>query len=104
MLLLDCKHRLQREVIVSEGSLTASIVHPREVFTSVVRESAAALILAHNHPSGDPTPSTEDIALTRRLCQAGTLMGVEVLDHVIIGANRYQSLAELGLIHAADST
>lgn len=98
VLLLDCKHRVQKEVVISEGSLTASLVHPREVFNPVVRESAAAVILAHNHPSGDPTPSREDISLTARLRQAGELMGVQVLDHVIIGRERYASLAELGLL------
>ena len=67
ILLLDCKHRVMREVTISEGSLTASIVHPREVFNPVIRESAAAVILAHNHPSGDPEPSPEDLALTTRL-------------------------------------
>jgi len=98
VLLLDCKHRVVREVVISEGSLTASIVHPREVFNPAVRESAAAVILAHNHPSGDPTPSREDLALTARLRQAGELMGVRVLDHVIVGRNRFASLAELGLL------
>ncbi|PLX99935.1 MAG: hypothetical protein C0624_12945 [Desulfuromonas sp.] len=99
ILLLDCKHRVLRDVTISEGSLTASIVHPREVFQPVIRESAAAVILAHNHPSGDPAPSPEDITLTRRLHQAGELMGVRILDHVIIGAHRYASLADLGLLN-----
>jgi len=98
VLMLDCKHRMLKETVISEGSLTASIVHPREVFSPVVRESAAAVILAHNHPSGDPTPSHEDLALTARLRQAGELMGVRVLDHVIIGHNRFASLADLGLL------
>jgi len=98
ILMLDCKHRVLKESVISEGSLTASIVHPREVFNPVVRESAAAVILVHNHPSGDPTPSREDLALTARLRKAGDLMGVQVLDHVIIGHNRYASLAELGLL------
>jgi len=98
ILLLDCKHRVMREVTISEGSLTASIVHPREVFNPVIRESAAAVILAHNHPSGDPEPSPEDLALTTRLHQAGELMGVRILDHVIIGHGRYTSLADLGLL------
>lgn len=97
-LLLDSKNRLLREVQVSEGSLNASIVHPREVFTPVVRESAAALLLVHNHPSGDPTPSREDLELTGRLREAGDLMGVRVLDHVIIGCGCYVSLADRGLM------
>jgi DNA repair protein RadC len=96
-LLLDNKHRIIREVQISEGSLTASIVHPREVFVPVVRESAAAVLFIHNHPSGDPTPSREDLDLTTRLRQAGELMGVRILDHIIIGSNSYVSLAERGL-------
>lgn len=97
-LLLDSKNRLLREVQVSEGSLNASIVHPREVFAPVVRESAAAVLLVHNHPSGDPTPSREDLELTGRLREAGELMGVRVLDHVIIGRGCYVSLADRGLM------
>jgi DNA repair protein RadC len=97
-LLLDSKNRLLREIQVSEGSLNASIVHPREVFAPVVRESAAALLLVHNHPSGDPTPSREDLELTGRLREAGELMGVRVLDHVIIGRGCYVSLADRGLM------
>lgn len=97
-LLLDSKNRLLREVRVSEGSLNASIVHPREVFAPVVRESAAAVLLVHNHPSGDPTPSREDLELTGRLREAGELMGVRVLDHVIIGHGCYVSLADRGLL------
>lgn len=96
-LLLDAKNRVIREVQVSEGSLTASIVHPREVFAPVVRESAAAVLFVHNHPSGDPTPSREDIDLTGRLRQAGELMGVRVLDHIIIGNGDYISFADRGL-------
>lgn len=97
-LLLDNKHRIIREVQISEGSLTASIVHPREVFVPVVRESAAAVLFIHNHPSGDPTPSREDLDLTARLHQAGELMGVRVLDHIIIGSGTFVSLAERGLL------
>ncbi len=97
-LLLDSKNRLLREVQISEGSLTASIVHPREVFAAVVRESAAALLLVHNHPSGDPTPSREDREITARLKEAGDLMGVRVLDHIIIGAEGYVSFADRGFL------
>jgi len=97
-LLLDSKNCLIREVQISEGSLNASIVHPREVFVPVVRESAAAVLFVHNHPSGDPTPSSEDIALTTRLKQAGELMGVRVLDHIIIGNGRYHSFADQGML------
>ena len=97
-ILLDAKNRVLREVQISEGSLNASIVHPREVFVPVVRESAAAVLFVHNHPSGDPTPSREDLELTRRLSQAGQLMGVRVLDHIIIGSDRYISFADQGLM------
>jgi len=97
-LLLDSKNRLLREVRISEGSLTASIVHPREVFAPVVREAAAAVLFVHNHPSGDPQPSREDLEITRRLKEAGDLMGVRVLDHVIIGSEGYVSLADRGLL------
>jgi DNA repair protein RadC len=96
VLLLDAKHRKLREVQISEGSLTASIVHPREVFVAAVRESAAAVILAHNHPSGDPAPSPEDVDLTRRLRQAGETLGIRVLDHVIVGAEAHFSFADAG--------
>lgn len=97
-LLLDSKNRLLREVRISEGSLNASIVHPREVFAPVVRESAAAVLLVHNHPSGDPTPSREDLELTGRLREAGDLMGVRVLGHIIIGHGCYVSLADRGFL------
>ncbi len=97
-LLLDSKNRLIREIQVSEGSLNASIVHPREVFAPVIRESAAAVLFVHNHPSGDPTPSREDIDLTERLSEAGNLMGVRVLDHIIIGNGSYVSFCDRGLL------
>jgi len=76
--------------------MTASVVHPRDVFGAVVREAAAAVIFVHNHPSGDPTPSAEDIALTRRLREVGDLVGVRVLDHVVIGKGRYVSFVDEG--------
>lgn len=97
-LMLDAKNRIIREQQVSEGSLTSSIVHPREVFSLILRESAAAVIFVHNHPSGDPNPSQEDLEITRRLKEAGDLMGVRVLDHVIIGAGDYVSFADRGLL------
>ena len=96
VLLLDGKNRVQSEVRVSEGSLTAALVHPREVFAPAIRDAAAALILVHNHPSGDPTPSAEDRAITERLRQVGELVGIRVLDHVVIGRGRYASMAEEG--------
>jgi DNA repair protein RadC len=95
-LLLDAKHRKIREVKISEGSLTASIVHPRELFVPAVRDSAAAMILVHNHPSGDPSPSTEDVELTRRLRQAGDIIGIRVLDHVIVAADGHFSFVDAG--------
>jgi len=97
-LLLDAKNRIIREERISEGSLTASIVHPREVFNPVIKESAAAVIFIHNHPSGDPSPSSEDLEITRRLKEAGELLGVRVLDHIIIGAQDYVSFADRGLL------
>lgn len=96
LLLLDAKHALIRETTISEGTLTASLVHPREVFSIAVRESAAAVICVHNHPSGDPTPSSEDRVLTRRLQEAGEVLGIPVLDHVVIGDGRYISFADRG--------
>jgi len=107
VVLLDAKHAIIREATVSEGSLTVSIVHPREVFNLAVRESAAAVIFVHNHPSGDPAPSEEDRVLTARLVAAGELMGIQVLDHLIIGDGRYTSFADRGWLsrnHPASTT
>jgi DNA repair protein RadC len=98
LLALDARHRLRREAVVSVGCLTASLVHPREVFQEAVVSRAAALVLFHNHPSGDPEPSAEDLALTRRLVAAGSLMGIEVLDHLVLGAGRYVSLKDRGVL------
>ena len=97
-LLLDGKNRIIRDLQLSEGSLNQSIVHPREVFNPAVRDSAAALILVHNHPTGDPAPSREDLELTRRIKEAGELMGIRLLDHVIIGDGSYVSLADKGML------
>ncbi|MGN0658926.1 MAG: DNA repair protein RadC [Emergencia sp.] len=83
---------------ISTGELTSTVVHPREVFHMAVRKSAAAVILVHNHPSGDPSPSGEDIATTRRLTESGRLLGITVVDHIIIGDGTYCSLREMGLI------
>ena len=96
VLLLDGKNRRIKDITVSQGSLTASLVHPREVFNPVVRESAASIILVHNHPSGDPQPSVEDREITARLKDVGDLLGIKVLDHVIIGSGRYMSFADEG--------
>jgi DNA repair protein RadC len=94
IMLLDSKHRLIRPEIVSEGTLTTSLVHPREVFRPAIRESAAAIALAHNHPSGDPEPSADDIAVTRRLLRTGRLVGIPVLDHVVMGHRCWVSLRD----------
>ncbi len=98
VLLLDGKNRITRKVQVSEGSLNQSIVHPREVFAPAVRESAAAVIFVHNHPSGDPAPSREDREITRRLKEAGEILGIKVLDHIIIGDGAYFSFVESGIL------
>jgi len=94
---LDGKNRVKKKNLVSLGSLNSSIVHPREVFCEAVRERAAALIVAHNHPSGDQEPSQEDLEVTLRLVEAGKLLGIPILDHVIIGES-YFSFLEHGLL------
>lgn len=93
-ILLDSKNRVLGVEVVSVGSLDEAVVHPREVFKAGVRRSAAALMLAHNHPSGDPTPSAEDLAVTARLIEAGRILGIDVLDHLIFGNGRVLSLRE----------
>lgn len=98
ILLLNTKHEVISIEKISVGSLNASIVHPREVFHPAIRKSSSAIILVHNHPSGDPTPSSEDQNITKRLIDAGTLLGISVLDHVIIGDNVYTSLRELNSV------
>ena len=98
--LLDGRHRVIREVLISQGTLTASLVHPREVFRPALREAAAALILVHNHPSGDPRPSREDRDVTHRLVQAGEVLGVRVLDHVVVAERGYHSFSEAGELDA----
>lgn len=95
-LLLNTQHRVIRGVLVTRGILDASLIHPREVFRAAIVESAAGVILVHNHPSGDPTPSQEDRMVTRQLVKAGAAVGIPVLDHVIIGDSAFVSLAEQG--------
>lgn len=95
-LYLNTKNRLIGRETISIGSLNAAIVHPREVFRAAIRRGAASVLFAHNHPSGVPDPSPEDIALTERLVEGGLLLGIEVLDHVIIGGDDYYSLKERG--------
>ncbi len=98
ILILNSANTLLREVRISEGTLNASLVHPREVFKEAILESAASIILLHNHPSGEVEPSREDKAITRRLREAGTLLDIPVLDHIIIGYRTYFSFREAGLI------
>ena len=93
---LDNKHRALREIMVSRGSLTTAIVHPRDVFRPLILHGAAAVIFVHNHPSGDPTPSREDLELTARLRQTGELVGIRVLDHIVIGRGRFVSFVDDG--------
>ena len=97
-LLLDGKHRLIGDVLVSQGTLTSSPVHPREVFHAAIRAKAAALVLMHNHPSGDASPSADDLEITRRLVQVGDMVGIRVVDHVIVGQGAFSSLADRGLL------
>jgi DNA repair protein RadC len=98
VLLLNTQHAVLRELVVTRGTLDASVVHPREVFRAAIVESAAAVILVHNHPSGDPTPSREDREVTDQMVEAGRLIGIPVLDHIVIGDGRYVSFVESGLL------
>ena len=95
---LDAQHRLERDITVTRGILNSSLVHPREVFREAIAERAAAMILVHNHPSGDPTPSADDRMVTEQLVAAGRVLDIPVHDHVIIGRGRYMSFAEAGLL------
>ncbi len=104
-LLLDTKNRLTRPpIVISQGTLNASLAHPREVFREAIRSACASLVLAHNHPSGDPTPSAEDVRVTRQLVESGRLVDIHVLDHIIIGRRQsddrldYVSLRETGMV------
>jgi len=98
VLLLNRANRLIKEVPVSEGTLDASIVHPRDVFREALLEPAAGIILIHNHPSGNPSPSEEDLRITKQLVDAGRLLGIKVYDHIILAGESYRSLADEGLI------
>jgi DNA repair protein RadC len=98
ILCLTTKHQLIAYHEVSRGQLDATIVHPREVFKAAILANAAAIILAHNHPSGDPTPSSDDLLLTRRLISAGDLLGIAVLDHIVVGDGLHVSLRALGAL------
>ena len=96
--ILDSQHRLERDVLISRGILNGSLVHPREVFREAIAERAAALVLVHNHPSGDPSPSPDDREVTAQLVAAGRLLDIPVQDHIVIGRGRYLSFAEAGLL------
>jgi DNA repair protein RadC len=98
VLFLNTKNRVIGKETLSVGSLNASIVHPREVFRSAIKRSSASIICAHNHPSGDPTPSPEDVEVTRRLSAAGQLVGIELLDHLIVADRQFVSMKELGFM------
>ncbi len=97
-LYLNSRNKLIHDEVISLGTLNANLVHPREVFQPAVEFSAAAIILAHNHPSGDPEPSEDDIEITKRLIESSKVMGLEILDHIIIGGNKYVSLKERGVM------
>ena len=96
IVLLDSKHRVLRTTVVASGTLNSTIVQPRDVFREAMLGAAAAIVVFHNHPSGDPSPSPDDVELTRRLRAAGVLMGIEVVDHIVLGDARYCSLKEMG--------
>lgn len=98
VLLLNRANRFIKEVFISEGTLDASIVHPRDVFREALLEPAAGIILIHNHPSGNPSPSDEDLRITKQLVDAGRLLGIKVYDHIILAGESYRSLADEGLI------
>jgi DNA repair protein RadC len=98
VLLLDSKNKLIKEETVSIGTLNSSVIHPREIFKSAIKESANSIILVHNHPSGNPLPSAEDKQITERLLKAGEVISIEIIDHIIIGKNSYYSFDESGLL------
>ena len=98
--MLNSKNRVFKESVVSDGTLTSSLVHPREVFRYAIKEAAASVLFVHNHPSGDPTPSRDDIEITERLAATGKIVGINVLDHIIISDGKYISLMEKGHINS----
>ncbi len=95
---LNSSNKIIKYEVISVGSLNASIVHPREVFKTAIENSAASILLIHNHPSGNPEPSKEDIAITKKLVESGTIIGITVVDHIILAGNKYLSFIEKGLI------
>lgn len=95
---LNAKNKIIKEHLITMGTVSSSLVHPRETFRPAILDGASAIILTHNHPSGDPTPSSEDIKVTKQLIGAGKILGIKVLDHVIIGDDKFLSLRESGLV------
>jgi DNA repair protein RadC len=98
VLCLNTKNMITHSTLVSKGTLNSSLVHPREVFTQAIKVHAASIIIAHNHPSLDPTPSKEDISITTRLKECGKIIGIDLIDHIIIGAGKFVSIKEMGII------
>lgn len=98
MFCLSTKHRVLGYYEVSRGTLDATLVHPRDVFKVALLANAAAILVAHNHPSGDPSPTADDLAVTRRLVSAGEVLGIQVVDHIVVGDSRWVSLNDLGMI------
>jgi DNA repair protein RadC len=98
LIMMDAKSRILKDMIISTGTVSSTLLSPREIFLNALKYEAVNIILLHNHPSGDPTPSREDINTTSRMKEAGNLMGIRLMDHIIIGDNRYISLAERGYI------
>lgn len=98
LIVLNTKNEIVKTKDVFKGGLNSSLVHPREIFNEAIKSSAASIIISHNHPSGDPTPSKEDVAITKRLSDCGKLLGINLTDHIIIGNNKYVSLREKGII------
>jgi DNA repair protein RadC len=98
VLMLDSKNAMRNEVEVTKGTLNASLVHPREIFRAAIRHLAASIIVVHNHPSGNPEPSREDVEVTKQLRDAGRLVGIPLHDHVIVAGDRYTSMAEQGVL------
>ena len=96
--MFDSKHKLLKDVRLSEGTVNSSLLSPREVFTTALKFDAVYIVLVHNHPSGDPSPSRQDIEITDRVSSAGRMIGIELSDHIILGNNCYVSLAERGII------
>lgn len=96
-LLLDSKNKIITSELISIGSLTKSVAHPREVFKPAIKQAANSIVLVHNHPSGDPNPSSDDLKITRQLTKIGTMLGIKVLDHIIIGDNKYWSYLDAGV-------